>query len=144
MIYYKRKFVLLGSQLGFSIGKDCFGYGLVIHHPGTIVVGSNNTIGNYALINTSTCITKNGSQIGDGFFFGSGANIIKTITLGNDTWIGANSVVNQSFPDGDVLVAGVPGKIVKENAGSWYNTLYGERWNKRYLKVEELRRKMFG
>lgn len=110
MIYYKRKFVLLGNQLGFSIGKDCFGYGLVIHHPGTIVVGSNNNIGNYALLNISTCITKNGSHIGDGFFFGSGAKIIKKVSLGNDTWIGANSVVNNSYPEGGVLIAGLPGK----------------------------------
>ena len=46
--YYKRKYILLGYKLGFSIGEFCCGYGLVLHHHGTIVVGVNNRIGNYA------------------------------------------------------------------------------------------------
>lgn len=38
-IYYKWRYRKLGLKLGFSIGYKCFGYGLVIPHYGTIVVG---------------------------------------------------------------------------------------------------------
>lgn len=37
--YYGLRQRKLGIKLGFSIAKDVFGYGLVIPHYGTIVVG---------------------------------------------------------------------------------------------------------
>lgn len=37
--YYKLRQRKLGIKLGFSIANDVFGYGLVIPHYGTIVVG---------------------------------------------------------------------------------------------------------
>lgn len=38
-IYYKRKYIRLGYRLGYSIGVNCLGYGAVLHHHGTIVIG---------------------------------------------------------------------------------------------------------
>ena len=55
--YYRHKFKNLSLKLGFSIEADVLGYGLVIPHYGTIVVGPNNKIGNYAVFHTSTSIT---------------------------------------------------------------------------------------
>lgn len=141
-LYYKRKFILLGNRLGFSIGEDSLGYGAVIHHPGTIVIGDSNKIGNYALINTSTCIVMSGCVIGDGFFMGSGAVITKQLNMGDDVWIGANSVVNKSCSEGGVLLAGSPAVKIKDVKGSWYNGLYRNQWKQRYEEVENLRRKM--
>ena len=37
--YYKYRFRKLGMKLGFTISENVFGYGLVIPHYGTIVVG---------------------------------------------------------------------------------------------------------
>ena len=37
------------------------------------------------------------------------------IVIGNDVSIGANAVVNRSFPDG-VTLAGVPAKVIKGQA----------------------------
>ena len=139
--YYKRKFILLGNKLGFSIGKDCFGYGLVIHHPGSIVVGSNNSVGNYALMNTSTCIIQNGSTIGDGLFMGTGATIIKKVFLADNVWVGANSVVNTSF-DANKLIGGMPAKQLKIIKGGWYRYLYKEEWYRRYTMCEKLKKEM--
>ena len=55
-LYYWRKFSKLSIQLSITLPPQCCGYGLVLHHHGTIVCGSTNRIGNFALINTSTCI----------------------------------------------------------------------------------------
>ena len=52
--YYKYRFRKLGMKLGFTISENVFGYGLVIPHYGTIVVGSGNRVGNYAVLHTST------------------------------------------------------------------------------------------
>lgn len=139
--YYKRKFILEGNKLGLSIGKDCFGYGLVIHHPGTIVVGSNNRIGNYALLNTSTCIIQNGSRIGDGLFMGTGATIIKNVSLAENVWVGANSVVNKSF-GANMLIGGAPAKEIKSIRGGWYQYLYKDEWYRRYTMCEKLKKEM--
>ena len=73
-LWIKRK-VSLGYKLGYSIGPECFGDGLVIHHHGSIIIGGNNRIGNYALINSSVNFVRNGSKIGDNLFAGSGAKI---------------------------------------------------------------------
>ena len=143
-LWYKRKFILLGNKLGFSIGENCFGYGLVLHHPGTIVVGANNRIGNFALVNTSTCIVKNNSFIGDGLYMWSGAKIISNVVMGNNTQIGANAVVNKSFEGGNILIAGIPGKEMKKVEKGWWETLYGEQWKKRHDEVVRLRIKMLG
>lgn len=54
---YRLRLMKLGVKLGFSISPNVFGYGLLIPHYGTIVVGNGNKIGNYAVLHTSTCIT---------------------------------------------------------------------------------------
>lgn len=39
--------------------------------------------------------------------------ILPGVILGDRTIVGAGSVVNKSFPEGNVIIAGVPAKIVK-------------------------------
>lgn len=141
-LFYKRRFTLLGYKLGFSIGADCFGYGLVFHHHGSIIVGPSNRIGNYALLNTSTCIVDRGTRIGNGLFMGSGAVLSKKIILGSNVLVGANAVVNKSFPEGKVLIAGIPATIIKNIDGPWYESLYRDFWKKRHDEVENLKEKM--
>ena len=50
--------------------------------------------------------------IGDNVYIGPGAKIFGDITIGNNVSIGANAVVNRSFPD-NVIIAGVPAKVIK-------------------------------
>lgn len=60
-----------------------------------------------------TPITGNDIIIGDGCWIASGAIILGSVTIGNDSIIGANSLVTKDVPSG-VFVAGVPAKIIKE------------------------------
>jgi len=129
----------LGAKLGFSIGYDVFGYGLRIPHPGTIVVGSSNKIGNYAVLHTSTCVTNNEKVIGDGFYCSTGVKMTSSLTLGNNISIGANSLVNKSYCGDNALLGGMPAKYIKDEA-AWYirdNNLW------KIEKIEE-RRKKYG
>ena len=126
-------------KLGFSIGYNCFGYGLVLPHYGTIVVGPSNRIGNYALLHTSTCITDNGKLIGDAFYLSTGAKMTTRVVLGDNISVGANSLVNKSS-SGNVLLAGTPAKEIKA-ALPWYER-DGEPYFNKVRRVESLKEKI--
>lgn len=143
-IYYKILFLKLSKRCGFSIGCDCFGYGLLIHHYGTIVCGSNNRVGNFAAINTSSCILQNGSTIGDFFYLGTGAVIIKKVELGDNVKVGANTVVNMSPNESNIVLVGQPAIIKKRTNRTWIKE-YDEDdslWQNRYKQILELKEKM--
>lgn len=139
--YYKWRFSELSLKLGFSIGYNCFDYGLVIPHYGTIVVGSSNRFGKYAVLHTSTCITDNGKIVGDAFYLSTGVKITSRVDLGDNISVGSNSLVNKSYLQGNVLLAGTPAKVIKPS-DPWY-IRDGEQYSQRVENVEELRKRMF-
>lgn len=141
-IYYHWKYQRLGLKLGYSIGADVFGYGLVLNHYGTIVVGGKDSIGNYAKIHTSTCITSTGKHIGNALMVATGGKITSCQTLGNNVSIAANSVVTKSFQQDNILLAGMPAAIKKDSYDAWY--INDEPFETRFRKCEELRARMFG
>lgn len=65
-----------------------------------------------------TDVTKIGKtgivKVGRNCWIGAKATIMSGVTLGDNTIIGANSVVTKSFPNGNVVIAGIPAKIIKE------------------------------
>ena len=63
-VYHKYRFNTLGRKLGFSIGCNVFGYGLVIPHYGLIVGNGNNEAGNFCVLHTGTCIAGGGRKSG--------------------------------------------------------------------------------
>ena len=133
-----RKHKSLGRKLGFTIGYDTLGYGCVIPHWGTIVVGNNNRIGKYPVLQTSTCISGNGKIIGDGLYLATGAKITSKLVLGNNISIGANSLVNKSFEGDDAMLGGMPAKFIKESPAWYIRDGFEERVN----KIEQLRNQM--
>ena len=116
--FHEIRYRKLGIKLGFSIGVNTLGYGVVIPHYGTIVVGNSNRLGNYAVLHTSSCISDNGKTIGDALYLATGAKMTSKLTLGNNISIGANSVVNKSF-DSNCMIAGTPAIRIKD-AEAWY------------------------
>lgn len=137
--YYHRRYVILGERLGFSIGLHSLGYGVVIPHPGTIVIGGAPRIGNFAVLHTSTCITNNKKVIGDGLYLSAGVKITSEITLGNNISIGANSLVNKTFTSNNAMIAGMPAHFIKE-LKAWY--IDDEKYMWRHEQVETLKIKM--
>lgn len=139
-LYAGYKYRNLGLKLGFSIGYDVFGYGLLIPHYGTIVVNSNVRVGNYAVLHTCTCIGGSNKIMGDGLYLSTGSQIMGNLTLGNNVSVSAHSLVNKSFGD-NVLLVGSPALVKVENYSSWYDR-YGDIYKQRVLKVEKLKREM--
>lgn len=52
--------------------------------------------------------------IGEKCWIGMNSVILPGVTLGGNTIVAAGSVVTKSFPNGKVVLAGVPAKIIKE------------------------------
>lgn len=139
-IYYKFLYNRLSLKLGFSIAPNVFGYGLVIPHYGTIVVGPTNKIGNYCVLHTSTCISGNGKNIGDALYLSTGAKITAKINLGNNISVGANAAVTKTVYGNNFLLIGIPAHV-KGVSPAWY-IRDGEEYHRRHREVESLKLKL--
>ena len=107
----------LGIKLGFTIPCNCFGAGLNIHHYGCIVVNSHAKIGENCNIQQGVNIGKNYSAenvptIGNNVYIGPGAKLFGKINIANGCVIGANAVVTKSCNEENMVLVGVPAKIV--------------------------------
>ncbi|HOW14622.1 serine O-acetyltransferase [Methanosarcina sp.] len=113
----------MGIHLGFSIPLNVFGPGLSIAHRGTIIVNKGARVGENCRIHACTNIgSGRGSihlapKIGNGVYIGPGAKIFGNVEIADDIAIGANSVVNKSFYEKGISIAGVPAKKIN-NKGS--------------------------
>jgi serine O-acetyltransferase len=119
----------LSVRLGFSVPPNVFGPGLAIVHYGTLIVSPDTRVGKNCRIHADVNIggavgfmdpaaaALAAPVIGDDCYIGPGAKIYGAIRIGNSCVIGANSVVNKSFDNDCVTIAGVPAKIIK-HAGS--------------------------
>ncbi|WP_299792816.1 hypothetical protein [uncultured Marivita sp.] len=109
-------FRLLSIYLGFTIPPNTCGPGLRLNHWGTIVISPEARIGARAHFNICVNIgLKDGKapQLGDDVYIGPGAKLFGGIQVGNGVRIGANAVVNRSFPDNAIL-AGVPARMIRQ------------------------------
>ena len=112
-LYWKNKYSRLGLKLGYDIPPDVFGKGLNIHHAGTIIVNPDARIGENCNIRPGVVIGVNGSsdkapRLGNNIYIGAGAKIIGDIVIADNIAIGANAVVNKSFEEEGITVAGIP------------------------------------
>ena len=109
-------------RLGFSISPNTIGPGLSIAHRGTIVVNGGARIGaNCRLhvgvnIGTEAGKADSAPTIGDNCYVGPGVKIFGPITIGSGSVIGANAVVNKSFPEGNQTIAGVPASVISNKS----------------------------
>ena len=114
-------------KYGISIPYNTrVGPGLYIGHYGGIVVSDQAEIGRDCNINHGVTIgVKYGGKspgvprIGDRVYLGPGAKVIGGILVGDDSAIGANSVVVSPVPDRGV-VAGVPARLISTRGSETY------------------------
>lgn len=95
--------VLIYGLGGVTIGNDCMvGYGSIIHtatHDPTIEIMNR--------------VTKSKPiVVGNNVWVGTGAIILPGVELADGIIVGAGSVVTKSFSDPDVIIAGVPAKLL--------------------------------
>lgn len=118
-------------RLGFSIPPNVFGPGLAIVHYGTIVVNSAvrvgydcrihvgvNIGGKALMVNSDEEAAILSPQLGDRVYIAPGAKIFGPVKIGDACVIGANAVVNKSFPGfGHVLVGNPAVSISNKGSG---------------------------
>ena len=127
---YQRSIIVARYGGRVSIGAGCGISGSTIYAMQEINIGNNVLIGgNCKIIDNDfhplpassridqqvEDIKKRSITIGDGCFIGANSIILKGTTLGKNCVVGAGSVVSGTFPD-NVIIAGNPARIIKENA----------------------------
>lgn len=108
-----RKLTGVEIHPGAVLGKNVF-----IDHATGVVIGETAEVGDNVTIyhgvtlgGTSLDAVKRHPTVGNNVTIGAGAKVLGAITIGDDSRIGANSVVVKAVPPGAVVV-GVPGQIV--------------------------------
>lgn len=101
---------------GATIGK-----GLFIDHGSGVIIGETTIIGDNVTLYQGVTLGGNGKEtgkrhptLGDNVMVSAGAKIIGSFTIGENSKIGAGSVVIEEVPP-NCTVVGVPGHIVKQN-----------------------------
>ncbi|HTD99696.1 MAG TPA: hypothetical protein VK668_10425 [Mucilaginibacter sp.] len=115
---FHRRYVI---KYGIDLAVDAtIGYGFYMGHFGGINISPKAIIGNNCNISQGVTIGISGRgenrgvpEIGDGIYIGPGAKLFGKIKIGNFVAVGANAVVNKSFPDRSVI-AGIPAKVISQ------------------------------
>lgn len=119
-------------RYGMKVKLNSCGKGLKIMHMGSIL--TNGDIGTDCSLHVNASIVSGGRDtgtpiIGNNCVIGVGAVILGSIKLGNGIAVGANAVVNKSFEENGIAIAGVPAKKISNNGC--------DSWNKDAKKSEE-------
>ena len=97
------------------------GRGFFIDHGMGVVIGETAIIGDNVLLYQGVTLGGTGLEkgkrhptIGNNVVIGTGAKVLGNITVGDNSYIGANAVVIKDVPPNSTVV-GVPGRITKQD-----------------------------
>jgi len=124
MLFWQK---IIEITTGISIpASSRIGHSFYIGHFGGIIINANSIIGNNCNISQGVTIgvsgrgEKRGTPVlGDEVYIGANAVVSGGITIGNNILIGACSLVNNSIPEGAVVM-GVPAVIVSHKGSKGY------------------------
>ncbi len=128
--FYKRGFIVLPRMISnwgrFMTGIEIhpgatIGKGLFIDHGTGIVIGETAEIGDNVTLYQGVTLGGTGKEkgkrhptIGDNVVVASGAKVLGSFTVGENSKIGAGSVVLKEVPPNSTVV-GIPGQVVWHN-----------------------------
>ena len=131
------------------------GKGLFIDHGMGVVIGETTVIKENVTLYQGVTLGGTGKErgkrhpnIGNNVVVGAGAKILGNITVGDNSYVGANAVVIKDVPPNSTVV-GVPGRITKQEGKKFYIALdhihvldpVMQRMNELRKKIEEVERK---
>lgn len=119
LVFLRFRLKMMQLILGYTIPPNAVGPGLNLPHYGTIVIHTNARIGSNARINVGVVIGENNGaenvpSIGNNVVIEAGAKIFGRIDIADGVHIGANSVVNKSCLEPDVILVGAPARILRK------------------------------
>ncbi len=122
-MFCRRKLNILQNKYGMFIPPNTCGKGLVLPHIGKILINGYAKIGEDCVIHINVAIAVGGRCIrtevpivGNNCIIGVGSTLIGKITIGDNTFIGANSLVNKNFIEGNCVIGGNPARIISNNS----------------------------
>ena len=126
--WYRLRLNSNSRKTSWTIPPNVFGPGLLVVHRGTVVVNPTAKIGENCRVHACVNIGGwNGGSpvVGNNVYIGPGAKLFGPIEIADNIAIGANSVVNKSFTESGISIAGIPAKKVSDK-GNKYNNI-GQR-----------------
>lgn len=109
MTYINEAMIATGNKAKIKIGSHC-----AIGYRVSIKALTHNVINPSVNDDGSVEHVEKDIEIGNSCWIGDNVYIREGVKIGDRVTIGANSVVTKSFPS-DVVVAGVPAKIISSN-----------------------------
>lgn len=131
--YYIFRKYRLGVKCGFSIPDNVCGKGLSIAHIGPIIINPKAIVGENCRIHVGANIGasyRNSDEcpvLGNNIYIAPGVKIYGKVKIGDNIAIGANAVVNKSFEEQGISIAGVPAKKISDKGSIKNNT---KEWSK--------------
>ena len=120
---YLRPGAVLGnaSKVGAycEIKNTTIGDGSKVPHlsyVGDAEIGKGANLGAGTITANYDGVNKNRTVIGNGAFTGVNTNLIAPVTIGEDAYLGAGSVVNKDIPAGKLAV-GMPARVIRDAPG---------------------------
>jgi len=97
------------------------GRGLFIDHGMGVVIGETSILGDNVTLFQAVTLGGTGKEkgkrhptVGNNVVIGTGAKVLGNITIGDNSYVGANAVVIKDVPPNSTVV-GVPGRITKQD-----------------------------
>lgn len=138
--FYKRGWILLPRMISnfarFLTGIEIhpgatIGEGLFIDHGTGVVIGETTEIGNNVTLYQGVTLGGTGKEkgkrhptIGDNVVVASGAKVLGSFKVGDNSKIGAGSVVLREVPPNSTVV-GIPGKVVIHDGEKIFSNIAG-------------------
>lgn len=115
-----RLFNNAGAKLGIESGENVFGKKLRIFHSNGIVINGNAKVGDGCRLYGNNCIGNDGltnacPKIGNNVRLCVGAKVLGNVTLADNIVVAAGSIVTKSCLESNVILAGIPAKIIKRD-----------------------------
>ena len=123
--FLRYRLIIYGDSIGYAIPINVCGPGLALVHIGPIIINGKTRIGNnfrcQAMVNIGhderlDSKFSKAPIIGDNVVVMPGVKMFGDIRIADNIVIGANAVVNKSFLEPGITIAGVPAKKISDKS----------------------------
>ena len=121
-LIYHTLLMHMQNKYALHIPLNSFGKGLRIYHIAPLVMNGDISVGENCTLHAMSSIVYGGGDgddvptLGDNVTVGLGATIIGGVTIADNITIGAGAVVNKSFLEPGITIAGVPAKKISDES----------------------------
>ncbi len=125
-ILYKIRLTKFQCKYSLHIPLNTCGKGLKIMHLGPVLINGRARLGEDCAVHINTALVARGTDnsvptLGNGVVIGIGSVIVGGVYIADNIAIGACSMVNKSFDEPNIAIAGAPAKKISNNGRLTWN-----------------------